>query len=89
MALEFSQYLENYLWPNFTPDRVRGGAEGVVCAHKFAASARFHTGSTGDYWGLLVYMYPCPSLYTHNWTHVCMLHSVVYTDLMESICFVK
>ena len=22
MALEFSQYLENYLWPNFTPERV-------------------------------------------------------------------
>ena len=22
MLLEFSQYLENYLWPNFTPDKV-------------------------------------------------------------------
>ena len=23
MLLEFSQYLENYLWPNYDPDKVR------------------------------------------------------------------
>ena len=23
-ALEFSQYLENYLWPNFSPEQVGG-----------------------------------------------------------------